>query len=123
MMPELGGLRSCNVRSSRVPPSEEVPGAIIDTAAFWNRYPKSSARSQKETGTHSCMWMSVNIGCVCQGIAARIKASHQFLRKDFHIRFYEQSDVIGLDGMNLHSALSQFPPAHGGIPSMMFALL
>lgn len=65
----------------------------------------------------------MNIGCICQGTAAPIKANPQFLRQDFHIRFYEQSDVIGLYRMNLHPTLSEFSPAHSGIPSLLFASL
>lgn len=52
--------------------------------------------------------------------AALIQANSQFLCEDFYVWFYKQRDVIGLNGMNINTALRKHSPAQHGIPSPFF---
>lgn len=41
-----------------------------------------------------------------------VKASPEFLCKDFDMRSYEQPNVVGLNEVDIHTALGQDSPAH-----------
>ena len=53
---------------------------------------------------------------VCCVSAVLIQANSQFLCEGFYVWFYKQRDVIGMDGMNIHTALRKHSPAQQGVP-------